>query len=321
MFLTFTYFTFYGMLMVGLAPSQHMAVIVSSAFYSLWNLLSGFLIPKPLSLKSIAGWWIWFYYICPISWTLRGIITSQLGDVETIIVGPGFKGSVKQYLEPIVPPPQIFFSFSSIQPHLASQPPSPPSTERRHPQPRPLSIVDVGRNARVAATASTLPVFRPRIVSRQRVIQIDHPIIRKHLHLQCSLSPSRVPGWPSAASTLSQASHPSIPSLCCRVREVTLEFRSFTASAIGANSPLLGWIRLDADLNKNLATFQALMPDLLCFVVMLMDRAVNWNNVLGFELRRRTVRRFSMDCGVTVSFIYGVAYLTGKGLARGKKDA
>ncbi|KAL0545930.1 hypothetical protein IC582_015829 [Cucumis melo] len=99
MFLTFTYFTFYGMLMVGLAPSQHMAVIVSSAFYSLWNLLSGFLIPKPLSLKSIAGWWIWFYYICPISWTLRGIITSQLGDVETIIVGPGFKGSVKQYLE------------------------------------------------------------------------------------------------------------------------------------------------------------------------------------------------------------------------------
>ncbi|KGN47083.1 ABC transporter G family member 31 [Cucumis sativus] len=95
MFLTFTYFTFYGMMTVGLTPSQHMAAVVSSAFYSLWNLLSGFLVPKP----SIPGWWIWFYYICPISWTLRGIITSQLGDVETIIVGPGFKGSVKQYLE------------------------------------------------------------------------------------------------------------------------------------------------------------------------------------------------------------------------------
>ncbi|TYK07522.1 hypothetical protein E5676_scaffold702G00080 [Cucumis melo var. makuwa] len=63
------------------------------------------------------------------------------------------------------------------------------------------------------------------------------------------------------------------------VKEVTLEFRSFTASATGANSPLLGWIRLDADLNKNLATFQ--------------------------------VRLFSMDCGVTTSFIYGVTYLTG----------
>jgi len=48
--------------------------------------------------QSIPGWWIWFYYICPIAWTLRGIITSQLGDVETNIVGPGFEGSVKVYL-------------------------------------------------------------------------------------------------------------------------------------------------------------------------------------------------------------------------------
>ncbi|GLT27269.1 hypothetical protein SLA2020_022810 [Shorea laevis] len=95
MFLTFTYFTFYGMMVVGLTPSQHFAAVVSSAFYSLWNLLSGFLIPKP----SIPGWWIWFYYICPIAWTLRGIITSQLGDVETMIVEPGFQGSVKEYLE------------------------------------------------------------------------------------------------------------------------------------------------------------------------------------------------------------------------------
>ncbi|QCE00887.1 ABC transporter G family member 31 [Vigna unguiculata] len=94
MFLTFTYFTFYGMMAVGLTPSQHLAAVISSAFYSLWNLLSGFLIPK----SSIPGWWIWFYYICPIAWTLRGVITSQLGDVETIIVGPGFQGSVKEYL-------------------------------------------------------------------------------------------------------------------------------------------------------------------------------------------------------------------------------
>ncbi|KAL9367913.1 hypothetical protein Peur_039112 [Populus x canadensis] len=95
MFLTFTYFTFYGMMAVGLTPSQHLAAVISSAFYSLWNLLSGFLVPQP----SIPGWWIWFYYICPIAWTLRGVICSQLGDVETIIVGPGFEGTVKKYLE------------------------------------------------------------------------------------------------------------------------------------------------------------------------------------------------------------------------------
>ena len=49
MFLTFTYFTLYGMMAVGLTPSQHLAAVISSAFYSLWNLLSGFLIPKPVS--------------------------------------------------------------------------------------------------------------------------------------------------------------------------------------------------------------------------------------------------------------------------------
>ncbi|KAL4597775.1 hypothetical protein ACB092_11G013400 [Castanea dentata] len=95
MFLTFTFFTFYGMMAIGLTPSQNLAAVISSAFYSIWNVLSGFLIPKP----SIPPWWIWFYYICPVSWTLRGIISSQLGDVETKIVGAGFEGTVKEYLE------------------------------------------------------------------------------------------------------------------------------------------------------------------------------------------------------------------------------
>ncbi|PPS13301.1 hypothetical protein GOBAR_AA07350 [Gossypium barbadense] len=97
MFLTFTYFTFYGMMAVGLTPSLHMAAVVSSAFYSFWNLLSGFLVPKP----RIPGWWIWLYYICPVAWTLKGIISSQLGDVETMIVEPTFKGTVKEYVSTV----------------------------------------------------------------------------------------------------------------------------------------------------------------------------------------------------------------------------
>ncbi|KAL5778742.1 hypothetical protein ACOSQ2_009479 [Xanthoceras sorbifolium] len=95
MFLTFTYFTFYGMMAVGLTPNPDLAAVISSASYSLWNLLSGFLVAKP----SIPGWWIWFYYICPVAWTLRGVITSQLGDVEAIIEQPEFKGTVKEYLD------------------------------------------------------------------------------------------------------------------------------------------------------------------------------------------------------------------------------
>ncbi|KAL2898951.1 ABC transporter G family member 31 [Bienertia sinuspersici] len=93
-FLTFTYFTFYGMMCVGLTPTQSVSAIVSSSFYSLWNLYSGFLIPK----RFIPGWWIWFYYICPVAWTLRGIVTSQLGDVNSMVVGDGFNGSVEEYL-------------------------------------------------------------------------------------------------------------------------------------------------------------------------------------------------------------------------------
>lgn len=27
-------------------------------------------------------WWRWYYYICPISWTLYGLIASQYGDIK-----------------------------------------------------------------------------------------------------------------------------------------------------------------------------------------------------------------------------------------------
>ncbi|KAK4858915.1 hypothetical protein QYF36_023786 [Acer negundo] len=83
------------MMAIGLTPNQHLAAVISYAFYSLWNLVLGFLVAKP----NIPRWWIWFYYICPVAWTMQGVITSQLGDVETIIKQPGFKGSVKVYLD------------------------------------------------------------------------------------------------------------------------------------------------------------------------------------------------------------------------------
>ncbi|KAA0041631.1 hypothetical protein E5676_scaffold242G00130 [Cucumis melo var. makuwa] len=42
---------------------------------------------------------------------------------------------------------------------------------------------------------------------------------------------------------------PFVPSL--GVSDVTLRFSGVTASVVGANSPLFGWIRLDVELNKN----------------------------------------------------------------------
>ncbi|KAA0051625.1 hypothetical protein E5676_scaffold3445G00160 [Cucumis melo var. makuwa] len=83
--------------------------------------------------------------------------------------------------------------------------------------------------------------------------------------------------------------------------EVTFEFKNFTASTVGANSPLLGWIRLDADLNKILATFQVrdfLLLDLglrhrcldvLCIVVMLVCYVVNCYVVEGLKVREPLV--------------------------------
>lgn len=51
MFFTLLYFTYYGMMAVGLTPNHEIAAIVSSAFYGMWNIFSGFLIPRPVSFK------------------------------------------------------------------------------------------------------------------------------------------------------------------------------------------------------------------------------------------------------------------------------
>jgi len=48
-FTSFLYFTYYGMMMVSITPNQHFAAIFASTFYSLFNLFSGFFIPKPVS--------------------------------------------------------------------------------------------------------------------------------------------------------------------------------------------------------------------------------------------------------------------------------
>lgn len=48
-FFTFLYFTYYGMMTVSITPNHQIAAIVSGAFYSLFNLFSGFFIPRPVS--------------------------------------------------------------------------------------------------------------------------------------------------------------------------------------------------------------------------------------------------------------------------------
>jgi hypothetical protein len=92
-FLTLLYFTYYGMMCVGVTPNYNVASIVSSAFYGIWNLFSGFLISK----TQIPGWWIWCYYICPVAWTLYGLVVSQYGDI-TDHMSDGTQQTVKDYV-------------------------------------------------------------------------------------------------------------------------------------------------------------------------------------------------------------------------------
>ncbi|KAL7195891.1 hypothetical protein ACSBR1_036008 [Camellia fascicularis] len=92
----FVYFTLYGMMVVALTPGHQIAAIVMSFFMSFWNLFSGFLIPRP----QIPVWWRWYYWASPVSWTLYGLVTSQVGDKNASLEIPG-EGNVllKKFLE------------------------------------------------------------------------------------------------------------------------------------------------------------------------------------------------------------------------------
>uniref|UniRef100_A0A2N9HR76 ABC transporter domain-containing protein n=1 Tax=Fagus sylvatica TaxID=28930 RepID=A0A2N9HR76_FAGSY len=78
MYFTLLYFTFYGMMTVAVTPNHHIASIISSAFYGIWNLFSGFIIPR----TRIPVWWRWYYWACPVAWTLYGLVVSQFGDIK-----------------------------------------------------------------------------------------------------------------------------------------------------------------------------------------------------------------------------------------------
>ncbi|XP_071731908.1 ABC transporter G family member 35-like [Rutidosis leptorrhynchoides] len=84
-FFSFLYFTYYGMMTVSLTPNEQVAAILAGAFYAVFNIFSGFFIPRP----RIPKWWVWYYWICPLAWTVYGFIVSQYHDIENTIKVPG----------------------------------------------------------------------------------------------------------------------------------------------------------------------------------------------------------------------------------------
>ncbi|CAL0332406.1 unnamed protein product [Lupinus luteus] len=96
-FFTFLYFTYYGMMTVSITPNHQVASIFGAAFYGIFNLFSGFFIARP----KIPKWWVWYYWICPIAWTVYGLIVSQYRDVMDEIEVPGwnYKPMIKDYID------------------------------------------------------------------------------------------------------------------------------------------------------------------------------------------------------------------------------
>lgn len=75
MFCTLLYFLYLGMMMVSITPNIQVASILASMFYTIQNLMSGFIVPAP----QIPKWWLWLYYTSPMSWTLNVFFTTQFG--------------------------------------------------------------------------------------------------------------------------------------------------------------------------------------------------------------------------------------------------
>ncbi|XP_027364375.1 pleiotropic drug resistance protein 2-like [Abrus precatorius] len=95
-FMSFMYFTLYGMMTVALTPNHQIAAIVMSFFISFWNLFSGFVIQR----AQIPIWWRWYYWASPVAWTIYGLVTSQVGYKNSPIEVPGFRSmTVKDYIE------------------------------------------------------------------------------------------------------------------------------------------------------------------------------------------------------------------------------
>ncbi|KAJ1270160.1 hypothetical protein BS78_06G033400 [Paspalum vaginatum] len=85
MYFTFMYFTFYGMMAVAMTPNSDIAALLSTAFYAIWNIFAGFLVPRP----RIPIWWRWYSWACPVAWTLYGLVASQFGDIADVKLEDG----------------------------------------------------------------------------------------------------------------------------------------------------------------------------------------------------------------------------------------
>ncbi|KAL7594961.1 hypothetical protein Lser_V15G29884 [Lactuca serriola] len=83
--MSFIAFTLSGMATMALTPAPQISAVLIYFFICLWNLFSGFIIPRP----QIPIWCRWYYWANPLSWTVYGLITSQIGEKDDMLEVPG----------------------------------------------------------------------------------------------------------------------------------------------------------------------------------------------------------------------------------------
>ncbi|XP_047970784.1 pleiotropic drug resistance protein 1-like [Salvia hispanica] len=93
-FFSLLYFVLYGMMTVAVTPNHNVAAIISSFFYGIWNLFSGFVIPRP----RMPIWVRWYYWATPMAYTLYGMIVTQFGEIEDFMSDQP-DTTVKQFLK------------------------------------------------------------------------------------------------------------------------------------------------------------------------------------------------------------------------------
>lgn len=50
-------------------------------------------------LQKIPKWWVWVYWICPSSWSLKALLTSQYGDVKKQVIVFGERKAIDAFLQ------------------------------------------------------------------------------------------------------------------------------------------------------------------------------------------------------------------------------
>lgn len=50
--------------------------------------------------QRIPIWWRWYYWACPVSWTLYGLVASQFGDIKDVLeTGETVEDFVRSYFD------------------------------------------------------------------------------------------------------------------------------------------------------------------------------------------------------------------------------